>query len=213
MANIGNEIIARQKLLDDILDILPVNIKFFNAEGNESDFRSYINNILNATAVNSEIPIFSNEDLLYIYNRFNDADSRKKLGVMFNVDNEIYDLFKSLIEDPTTKDNFKSTILKISNNLMKLQLNVLLSVCKQYSNDTSMLKLINLIDQKLDALNNVYINKPESENFKNAMNIVNSQIQQPPSSQFGGNKDKDSKYYKKYLKYKTKYMLHKKTLI
>jgi len=218
--NNGND---RNNLLYEILNLFSEDIKFIDIDDKVKTFREYIANVLNTNKEASRDFIFNIMDLIHIRDKLKYLESNKKLDVMLDADKELYNLFDTIIQDKSIDDNFKNTIRKISHNLIKLQLNVLLSICKQYSDELPMAKLIGLINNKLDALNNIYIDKPESEKFKNAINTLNEQKLQNDQklqnkqpnifidNKFGGcgNEDEDNKYYKKYLKYKTKYILHR----
>jgi len=200
-----NENDIRSEVLENFVTLFPNDIKFYNDQRQEKNFVDDIINILKSTNEKNE-PIFSDEDILHIYNRFNSEESREKLKVMFNADKEIYKLFKEIIDDPMANEQFKDTIFNISNNLMKLQHNVILSICNPYSSDKPIIKLIDLINKKIGALNEVYINKTESKKFKDAVQSLAI-----PEENFNVISGGDP-YYKKYLKYKSKYVNHKNKL-
>jgi hypothetical protein len=208
----------REELLTKLARLFPNNVEFYNVNGQTLNFQNSIIEILK-TKIN-EVPVFSDEDLNQIYTRFSGNDSRAKLNLMFEADRDIYNLFKELMSDKTVDENFKKTILEVSNNLMRLQYNVILSICNTYSMDTPIIKLVGLINKKIEALNNIYIEKAESEKFKNAMDSMN--VEAAPAGNIiasGGARDdddddddddnEDMEYYKKYLKYKSKYLQRK----
>lgn len=202
--------LKREELLTNLIRLFPNNVEYYDVNGQALKFQTSINEIL-TTKIN-EIPVFSDEDLNQIYTRFSGNDSRAKLNLMFEADRDIFNLFKELMSDNTVDANFKTTILQVSSNLMRLQYNVILSICSTYSADTPIIKLVGLINKKIEALNNIYIEKAESEKFKTAMDSM--RVEAAPSENIitgGGARDDndDMGYYKKYLKYKSKYLQRK----
>ena len=102
--------------------------------------------------------------------------------------------FESKIIIQETKDNFKN----LKQNLGKLQTLVLINRLKKSKN----------CDDILNSLFSVFNNK-----FKNINNILLSELNQAGGNQTGGNQTGGNqtgsntlKYYKKYIKYKIKYL-------
>ncbi len=119
-----------------------------------------------------------------------------------DADNGLAESFDAIENNGEIDAEFKGTVDSLKKGLQRLQLNILLSICKVADDQGPQMKnLIVAIQGKINALNNLYINKPESEPIKNALQN-NANLQVPVLA--GG--DNDEYYKQKYLKYKAKYV-------
>lgn len=108
-----------------------------------------------------------------------DPEKIKKINELLDVDSRLLEFEKNNILHDHTKQNFN----KLKENLGKLQILVLI---KKLSESTGCNDIINTL---LNILNN---------KFENINSILTSNLVQT-----GGT---NKKYYKKYIKYKTKYL-------
>lgn len=126
----------------------------------------------------------------------NIPDSANKFRALRDADNGLAESFVNLANNDGVDDAFKATIENLKKGLQRLQLNILLSICKVQVDNTApqLQNLIIAIQAKIAALNDIYIEKPESTVFKQSL-----------QQQGGGYEN----YKMKYLKYKAKYLKQK----
>jgi len=197
IVNNNNDIIS--SILNLIKSVSKEDISYYKVNGDETDIYKDLQEILSSDK-------FSLEDLQFIFEKFNTENAKAKLQQMFVIDQQIHQTIQQITHDNPNNVN-NHTLHQISNNLMKLQYNVILSICNKDAHTKPMYNLIDLISKKIEALNDVYIDKPESEKFKQAYSVIHSnEYKNEPQ---GGGKKTEDIYYKKYLKYKTKYLQKK----
>jgi len=112
-------------------------------------------------------------------NIITDSDKLDKINNLLKIDSQFNDFEKNNIKNENTKQNFN----KLKQNLGKLQILVLIN--KLSKSDKC--------DDIINALLNIL-----TEKFENINNILSTDL-----IQIGGNQNK---YYKKYIKYKKKYL-------
>lgn len=221
--------------LETIFKDAKANEIYYLGQNNEINFLDQIMIILKGI---NNAP-FTNEDLQYFAYRFNSEEVKPKLKSMFSVDQNLTKLIKDIVDSKQYPDELKNIVREIGIGLMNLQYNLLLSICNPYSKEVPMYKLITAIKEKINILNEINMNKPESEKFKMAYedlglipkyeseNVVaqqqqvqqqqQQQVQQQPQQQVQPvqgqlPQEGGDRYFQKYLKYKKKYVSRKNML-